>query len=323
MGETSFKGIPKKEPEGGVPFAGIPTFAGVPLWSGEDADVVMMGVPYDEGTTNRPGTRFGPRAIREASMLYSYDSYEDRFYDTDKRRWILRGKRIVDAGDVPIEPLARERNFDLITEDVKKIRSVGALVGVMGGDHSVTYPVLKGYGEGQFSYLHFDSHIDCDSGFLSRYTHGSPVANIIRDELAEEIYVMGIRGFSNSGHDIKWAEKQGVKTVTASEFKAFAYGKGTIPVPGGDCYISVDIDFFDPSAAPGTGTPEPGGVFLSEFLQCVEILREKVNVIGFDVMEVNPLFDNPSQITSGLAVRVILALLDLACGENPLNQKER
>ncbi len=115
--DDRFPPSPFSPPKGRMPFAGIATFAGYPLWqSGHDADAVVLGVPYDEGVTYRPGTRFGPRAVRDASMFYSYEGQADRFYDADRRKWILSGKAIADAGDVDIVPLCLEKNWKFVTQ---------------------------------------------------------------------------------------------------------------------------------------------------------------------------------------------------------------
>ena len=111
-----------------MPYSGIATFAGYPFWqSGRKADAVVLGIPYDEGTTYRPGTRLGPRAIRDASMFYNYEGSEGRFYDADRRKWILSGKTIADAGDIDIEPLRLEKNWELITRVVESVLAAGAM----------------------------------------------------------------------------------------------------------------------------------------------------------------------------------------------------
>ena len=133
-------------PTGNLPFTGIATFAGNPLWkSGQKVDAVVLGLPYDEGTTYRPGTRFGPRAIRDASMFYSYDKQEDRYYDADRRKWILKGKTVADAGDVEIKPLCLEKNWMAITAAVTSILDAGAIPAILGGDHSITDPVVQAF----------------------------------------------------------------------------------------------------------------------------------------------------------------------------------
>ena len=311
--DNSFPRSPYAPPEDNLPFTGIATFAGYPLWQSEQqTDAVVLGIPYDEGTTYRPGTRFGPRAIRDASMFYSYDKLENRFYDADRRKWILSGKMITDAGDVPIEPLSLENNWRSITRAVTSILDANAIPAVLGGDHSITYPVVKAF-EGQpLHYVHFDTHADCDRVFESNFTHGSPVLHVMENGRAESVTLVGIRGLTNSPHDVSWIQEQGVTIITARELR----NKLSQPNPDlfneGNYYVSLDIDFFDPSAAPGTGTPEPGGLFFPDFSDVVHLIAERGNIIGFDVVEVNPQLDGRDAITAHLAARCVLELMSAA-----------
>ena len=306
-------------PTGGMPYAGIATFAGYPLWqSGQNPDAVVLGIPYDEGVTYRPGARFGPRAVRDASMFYNYEGMDGRFYDADRRRWILKNKVIADAGDVDIEPLVRERNWEAITDSVKAILNANAIPAIIGGDHSVTHPVVQAFAGRKFHYVHFDTHVDCDRLFESQHTHGSPVAHIIDEETVQSVTMLGVRGLTNSGDDIAWIQKKGARIITARELKDELRKPNTDLFPKGDYYLSLDIDFFDPSAAPGTGTPEPGGLFFPEFSDVIHSIANCGNIIGFDVVEVNPLLDGPSGITSHLAARCILEMMSAACdGKSP------
>jgi len=304
---------PFAPPIGTTPYVGIATFAGYPFWDAKrDPDAVILGVPYDEGCTNKPGTRFGPRSIRQTSMLYAYEGAADRFYDADRRRWILRGKDIVDAGDIDIEPLCLERNYQAITSAVSAILQAGAVSAVLGGDHSITYPVVKAFSDRKIHYVHFDTHVDCDRIFESKFTHGSPVARILEDNLAESITLLGIRGLTNSGADMEWIQEQGARIVTARELKQTRLESLAEIFADGDYYISVDIDVFDPVAAPGTGTPEPGGLFFPEFSDLIHLIASRGNILGFDVMEVNPQVDGAGDITSHLASRCVIELLSVA-----------
>lgn len=311
--DNPFPKSPFDQPYGNMPFTGIATFAGYPLWQSEkQTDAVVLGIPYDEGTTYRPGTRFGPRAIRDASMFYSYDKEEDRFYDADRRKWILSGKTVTDAGDVPIEPLSLENNWRSITRAVTSILDANAIPAILGGDHSITYPVVKAF-EGQpLHYVHFDTHADCDRMFESNFTHGSPVLHIMENGRAESVTLIGIRGLTNSPHDVSWIQEQGVTIITARELR----NNLLQPIPDlfKECnyYVSLDIDFFDPSAAPGTGTPEPGGLFFPDFSDVIHLIAERGNIIGFDVVEVNPQLDGRGAITAHLAARCVLELMSAA-----------
>lgn len=303
-------------PQGSMPYAGIATFAGYPLWqSDQQVNAVVLGLPYDEGTTYRPGTRFGPRAVRNASMFYTYEGNADRFYDADRDKWILSDQIIADAGDVSIEPLNLKSNQPAITRAVASILKAGAVPAAIGGDHSVTHPVLRAFEGKKFHYVHFDTHVDCDRIFSSGNTHGSPVARIMEEGLVQSVTILGVRGLTNSGHDVAWIKKQDVRVVTARELRKIIIAPNRHLFPRGDYYLSLDIDFFDPSAAPGTGTPEPGGLFFPDFSDLVHLIADRGSIIGFDVVEVNPLFDN-GEITAHLAARCILELMSGALDRN-------
>ncbi|NIS71047.1 MAG: agmatinase [Proteobacteria bacterium] len=296
-----------------MPFVGITTFAGYPLWQPDKkTDAVVLGIPYDEGTTYRPGARFGPRAIRDASMFYNYERREDRFYDADRRRWMLSGKAVADAGDVEIEPLSLKKNWKSITEAVQSILKADAIPAVMGGDHSVTYPVVKALAGAKLHYIHLDTHADCDRIFESKFTHGSPVVRILEEGLAESITIIGVRGLTNSGRDFSWINEQDVRVITARELRDKPLKPSSDLLGEGDFYVSLDIDFFDPSAAPGTGTPEPGGLFFPDFSDVIQSIASRGNIIAFDVVEVNPLLDGRGAITAHLGARCILELLSAA-----------
>jgi agmatinase len=310
--DHSFPASPFDLPRGGMPYAGIATFAGYPLWQADTkADAVFLGVPYDEGTTYRPGTRFGPRAVRDASMFYSYEKQEDRFFDADRRQWVLSGKRIVDAGDVSIEPVSWGKNWEAITQAVGCILQAGALPAVVGGDHSITHPVVRAFEGRRFHYVHFDSHLDCDV-LETGATHASPVVHVLESGLAQSITILGVRGLSNSGHEFAWIRDQGATIITARELRAHLRQPASPCFPAGDYYVSLDIDFFDPSLAPATGTPEPGGFFFHEFCDLIDLIRGAGKIIGFDVVEVNPLLEAQTAITPHLAARCVLELLSAA-----------
>lgn len=310
---------PFAPPSGSTPFVGIATFAGYPFWNPETrSDAVVLGVPYDEGCSNRPGTRFGPRAIRQASMLYSYDGPEYRFYDADRDRIILKGCAIADAGDVNIQPLNLEKNFDAVTAGVSAILKSGAVPVVLGGDHSITYPAVKAFAGRKIHYIHFDTHADCDLACESTYYHGSPVGHIMEDGLAESITLIGIRGLTNSVDDLERVKKEGVRVVTPRQLRSSTVeALSPLFAEGEDYYISVDIDVFDPIAAPGTGTPEPGGLFFPEFSDLIHLIARRGNIVGLDVMEVNPQYDGPGEVTSHLASRCVIELLSGALDKSP------
>lgn len=311
MDDDPFSNSLAASPSGSLPFVGLATFAGYPLWQPDtNLEAVILGIPYDEGTSYRPGTRLGPRAIRNASMFYNYEGEHDRFYDSDRQKWILVDRKIADGGDVNIEPLSLQRNFSYITNAVDAITATGAIPAVVGGDHSITPSILRSFRHQDVHYVHFDTHIDCDACFHSKYTHGSPVRHVIKESLASSVTLLGIRGLSNSGKDMVWLEKNQARMITARELRRNPPDHDYFP--SGDYYLSLDIDFFDPGIAPATGTPEPGGLFFHEFSDILQCIASKGNIIGFDVVEVNPLLEGQAGITSHLGARCVLELLSAA-----------
>jgi agmatinase len=213
---------------------------------------------------------------------------------------------------VEIELLSLEKNWKAITGAVTSILDAGAIPAVLGGDHSITDPVVQAFEGRKFHYVHFDTHADCDQMFYSDFTHGSPVQHLLEKGLAESVTLIGIRGLTNSPHDIARVQEMGVNVITTRELKKNLLQPAPDLFKEGDYYISLDIDFFDPSTAPGTGTPEPGGLFFPDFSDIIDLIADRGNIIGFDVVEVNPLFDGASANTAHLAARCVLELMSSA-----------
>ncbi|MBC7358853.1 MAG: arginase family protein [Desulfacinum sp.] len=296
-------------PDGAPPFGPpFPTFGGVRPWHpGSGAALVVMGVPYDAGTTNRPGTRFGPRAVREASWTGPLARRPD-FIDRETGRPLALADALADAGDVWLEHGSLERDWIQVTRAVRLIRQAGAVPVTLGGDHSITYPVLRAFGEEPVHYVHLDTHVDCDTIFPTGWTHGSPVARIHQDGLARSLTLLGIRGLTNSGHDVAWIREAGATVIPARELRRLDEVRLAERLPRGPFYVSVDVDFFDPAVAPGTGTPEPGGLFFPHFQAVVSALLRRGPIVGFDVVEVSPILEGPHGKTARLAACCVLEL---------------
>ena len=281
----------------------------------ETARVAIMGVPYDEGTTNRPGARFGPRAIREASSVYGFTPGGFLgFYDIETGQEKLSGNIIVDTGDSLVTPTQSQMTFDYISSRVSKLTDRKLFPVCLGGDHSVTFPIIRAIASTDtINVLQLDTHIDfMDDVSGAHFTHGSPMCRVSELSTVENIIQVGARGFLNSKESHDRAKKNGNIIFTSKEFRDSGPTSILQQLPTGNYYVTIDIDVFDPSIAPGTGTPEPGGLLYNEikgFLAAFSKMRD-VKVLGFDVVEVNPLFD-PSGITSLLASRLILDFLGL------------
>jgi len=299
----------------GLPFTGIPTFCKFPLISrleGMDVDVAIIGVPLDLGTTNRTGARYGPRAIRDGSQIYANVMQPELgVYDVELGRYKLAKTRIADHGDVSIAPTSCEENLDPITHRVREILRHRAFPVVLGGDHSVTYPVIRAYKNVALDIVHFDTHMDFADELMGTSTsHASPIKRASELENVGEITQIGIRGLLNPKDlFVNQAKKRGARVVTATE--AIRLGSAWVlkQIPKAEnLYVTIDIDALDPSVAPGTGTPEPGGFTYLQMKEMLAGVAEKGRIIGFDLVEVNPLYD-PAGITAQLAARLILDFL--------------
>ncbi len=292
------------------PFAGIASFFKVPYVADPrhtDADVAILGIPYDEATTARPGARYGPRAMRDASTNWAYREGTTPFYDGEAGATLLGGVRFVDSGDVDLPPTAQpERSHPLIGARVGRLLEHGLFPVVLGGDHSITYPILKAFGGRPLHLVQFDTHMDYwhdEGGML--YTHASPIVRSHESGLAQRVTQYGIRGLHTDADQIELAAERGVTTFWCEQAKRTPVEELVAHIePGEDVYITFDIDALDPSVAPGTGTPEPGGFSYYEAKALLRAVALRAHVIGMDMVEVNPLYD-PMEITALHAVRLI------------------
>ena len=298
------------------PYVGIATFLKLPFVTApghRSWDFLVLGIPYDEGASNRPGTRFGPRAVRNASTLYSYEGGAELF-DVELGRTILHGARVGDLGDVIVWPLDSDANRASMVSAAAEIVRAGAVPVTIGGDHSVSASVLEGCRLARPDaptphLVHLDAHMDFDS-YLTRYAHGTPVRIAVEDALVAGVTQVGIRGLNSGETDWVEARERGVRIVTAREFLAEGMGRGVEKVlslvpAGTPLYLSIDIDAFDPGVAPGTGTPEPGGLSYRDGRALIGALAAHGNVVGVDLVEVNPSYDH-GEITAVLAARLLI-----------------
>jgi agmatinase/guanidinopropionase len=295
------------------PFSGIATFGRVPWRTDFTAtDVVLQGVPYDSATSNRSGARFGPRALREQSLLlWGYNNVQQVAP--------FAALAIVDGGDVPVVPPDVVATQQSIERETRRIVEAGALPITLGGDHSITLPVLRAVAAkvGPVAVIHFDAHPDTwDHEYPGqKYSHGTPFIRAIEEGLIDrEAYVqLGIRGPTGGPQDYQDALRLGARMITLEEFRSRTMTDvirevrerlGPRPV-----YVTFDIDAVDPAFAPGTGTPEVGGLTSHEALQLVRGLRG-LTFAGFDLVEVAPPYD-PTAITAILGANLVFEFLSL------------
>ena len=294
------------------------TFFNAPLCEDVDqlnADVAFIGVPFDQGTLGRPGARFGPDALRDAPRAYSYsDPYgrqasAEGFFDIDAGDELLRGVTMADCGNVPIVPSEVVGNFDRITRAVEQVVARGALPAVVGGDHAITFPVVRGLSKfWPLDIVHFDAHLDYTHDVQDAlYTHASPIRRCRELEFVGHITSVGIR----SARRIPYEEavRDGSLVVSGSQFRELGPRSVAELIPQAEnLYVTFDVDVLDPSLAPGTGTPETGGLFYQEVRECLLTLLTRSNLVAFDIVEVAPPYDN-SELTIQVAAQLIQDIL--------------
>ncbi len=297
-----------------LPFVGHCTFAKSPPcvdWERIDADVAVLGAPNDMGTQWRSGARFGPRGIREASTLFSfghsgaYDFEDDVMYLTQDE------VRIVDVGDADIVHTDMVQSNANIEFAVRKLLEKGAMPLVLGGDHSIHAPVIKAFeGRGPIHILHVDAHLDfVDERHGVRYGHGNPLRRASEMEHIVGMTQIGIRNVSSSNRDdYRAAQEAGSQVLSVRDVRRLGTEGVLAKIPEGVAYyITIDIDGFDPSIAPGTGTPSHGGFLYYEVLEIIQALakRSHGNIVGMDLVEVAPAYD-PTGTTSILAAQLLM-----------------
>ena len=293
-------------------FAGHSTFMRLPVVQDpRELDVAIVGVPWDGGTTNRPGPRHGPRQVREMSSLIK------RVHSVTKVS-PYELCRVADFGDAPVNPIDLDRSLESIRGFFAQIVEAGTIPLAIGGDHLSSLPILKAVGKTQpVGMIHFDAHSDTVDTYFGglKYTHGTPFRRAIEEGLLDpkRVVQIGIRGSTYSADERDWPLQQGIRIISIEEFEDMGCDAvvrearrvvGTAPT-----YISFDIDALDPAFAPGTGTPEFAGLTSREVNRMLRQLRN-LNLVGADVVEVSPPFD-PSGATALAAANIAFELLCL------------
>jgi len=299
------------------------TFLGVPSADIDDpsslagAKAVIIGAPFDGGTSHRPGCRFGPQAIRLTDYLPHDGMRPHLALDVDP----LVELGVVDVGDVEMPSGETERSLGALEDVVRDVAAMGAIPIVLGGDHTIALPDITGVahniGWGRVSVIHFDAHADTgDSQFGSLHGHGTPMRRLIESGACrgDRFLQVGLRGYWPEPETLAWMGEQQMRSFEMTEVvergleavldEAFAIALD-------DCdavFLSVDVDVVDPGSAPGTGTPEPGGLSSRELLDAVRRIAMELPLAGVDVVEVSPPYDH-AEVTAFLANRVVLEAL--------------
>lgn len=294
-------------------FVGIRTFLGAPYVTNLDtlhADFAVLGVPFDEGTWGQPGERYGPRDLRESSQEYNHDLTEG-FYYIDGDRIVLKGKHWADVGDIEVFPTVPAQTDEKITTAVRTILAKKAFPIVLGGDHSITFPIIRAFGT-PLTVIHLDAHLDTWNGAPGNLDHASWVNRVAQLPHVKSIIQIGMRGLANDPESVGNARKLHTSITTSEQIhrRGVEWALSQIPQQG-DIYISFDVDVMDPTLAPGTGTLEPGGLGFAETDDLLIGIAAKGHLVGFDVVEVNP-YRDPSGRTAQTAVRLIIDLLGAA-----------
>jgi agmatinase len=303
-----------------LPFTGLVSFMRVPTCMDLDtidADIVILGAPSDEGSPWKPGARFAPRKIRELSVKYAgygpvqhqlgyYDIEEDRRYLEYERRH----QRIVDCGDSDIVYTNVRRTFDNITADVRRLLDAGVFPVVIGGDHAITYPVVRAYTE-RLNVVHFDAHLDYRPFVHGvQWANGNPIRNVARLRTCHHIVQVGIRSLRTRQADVEDSRARGNDVVTIPEFRRRGPRAVVDLLPRDEpVYCSIDIDVLDLPLVPGCASSEVNGLTYDELRQALFAIARGREVIGFDLVEVNPMLDVPAHNTSQLAAQLIIEFL--------------
>lgn len=304
-----------------VSFASRASFSGVPARPIDDigdAQVAIVGAPFDWGTSFRPGARFGPKAIREVGYLGFDGSRPHLPTGIDA----LTALGVVDVGDLLLPVGELENCVAKIRDGVATIARQGAVPIVLGGDHTITWPNAEAVAgvHGDIALIHFDAHADTGNvgpgGAL--HGHGTPMRRLIESGIVpgHRFVQIGLRGYWPPPDIVEWMREQRMRTFLMTEIverglRAVVDDAVAYAADGADgVFISVDIDVVDPGMAPGTGTPEPGGLTSRELLDTLRRLSRDLRVVGADVVEVAPAYDGPGEITAYLANRCVLEILN-------------
>ncbi len=299
-------------------WAGLPVFADLP-YSEDPADlagvdVAIVGAPFDDLVSDRPGTRFGPRAIRAAAPTAS-------FHLEERIDWYAELK-VIDYGDAPVVPANADASLDAIERTVAEVVAAGAIPLVLGGDHSITEFNLRAAAAdaGPIGLIHFDAHTDtADELHGRRRSHGTPMRRLVEDGLVDPArYVqIGLRGWWPEEAELAWQEEQGITAFFMHDLERDGIdailGRAIGIIGSSPAFLTVDVDALDPAFAPGTGTPEPGGMTTGQLLGACRAAARELDLVGADVVETLPLTTEDAtavvanritqEILTGLAAR--------------------
>ncbi|MGE5434750.1 MAG: agmatinase [Candidatus Doudnabacteria bacterium] len=295
-------------------YAGLLTFGSLPYTQDpaelEGVDVAIVGAPTDDLVSDRPGARFGPRAIRAASCPPG--PHLEAKVDA------MAELRTVDYGDAPVVPADAARTHEAIERTVGEVVSAGAIPIVLGGDHSIAEPDIRACSarHGPLGLVHFDTHTDTGTAvFGVEVSHGTPMYRLVEHgHIDPKRYVqIGLRGYWPGPNEFAWQEEHGITSFFMHDVRELGsrevVERTLGVVGGGPTYVTVDVDVLDPAFAPGTGTPEPGGMTSGDLLWACRTVAEQLEVVGAEVVEVIPTAVGSADITALVAERIVRELL--------------
>ncbi|MEM6657043.1 MAG: agmatinase [Pseudomonadota bacterium] len=301
-----------------LPFVGVSTFAKSPYvadWDNISADIAVLGAPFDFGTQWRAGARFGPRAVRDASTLFSF-GHAGAYDHEDDAVYLDGSVRMVDLGDADIIHTKTEESHANIEFGVRKILGAGALPVVIGGDHSVNIPCIEAFADdcarnGPLHVVQIDAHLDfVDERHGVTRGHGNPMRRAIEKEYVSGMTQLGIRNVSSTAKEgYEDARARGSDILSVRQVRKLGPQAVLDRIPqNARYYVTIDIDAFCPSIAAGTGTPSHGGFLYYDVLEILQALAKRGTVAGIDLVEVAPAYD-PSESTQILAAQLLLNFL--------------
>ncbi len=298
-------------------YSGIPTFLRSKICENLDAinaSYAVLGVPYDEGSPFVGGSRFCARAVREHSLRFGGGAIYDIENNKEYLRDAISNNAITDLGDIDITPSRADVTMDKLTTVIKKIIYQGILPIVLGGDHTITYPVVRGFNK-PLHIVQFDAHMDyskIEEGMT--YTNSTSFRLLHELDHVKSLSQVGIRSMRDQKSDVNDALNNGSRIIKMSEIRDKGAENIWKHMPNGeDCYVTIDIDAYDMSLVPGCVSAEPNGFYFDELKKALESLNDKMNIVGFDFVEVNPKLDVGTNVTSylgALTVAMFLGFID-------------
>ena len=297
----------------GVVRHGFASFFRAPVVEDMDtwrADVGFVGVPFDAATNDRPGARFGPAAIRDASTRYEPDTEWNGWIDAESGGRILAGVSMADVGDIDVRTVDLADNFAIITDAARLVRRNCRVPVFVGGDHAITFPIVRAFDDAPITLIQFDAHQDyTDEKHGVRYSHDNHMRRSSELPHVKQIVNIGLRGVLERFEPWQAAQRDGVVIVPALRMVKEGVPAALAALPGGGrAYVTIDIDVLDPSGAPGTGYPEPGGITYYQLKEALLLVAKQYDVLGFDLTEVDPIYD-AAGVTPRIAAKLLLDML--------------